>query len=459
MRQRSLIAVLVVLAAVAGLVLIRLSGRVQDREEAEVRQCVREVLPYVEQAAGKKLKHIPELKVGSRKEIEAVLAEEFARDYESSRLHLSPGEIRRRSSYWAKQFARAAAGLYLRSTKKLVVLPQNILALMQKTHVGKEHYHAVLKLIVAHELTHALQGQEGIQKRYDHLTTAQEKQVIGSMLIEGYAEFTTGRVAEAMHIPEVKAMLDTMQKNSLAIDQRYGGQAAISRRIVEEQLMLAQRFFSWHYANGGSPRLWQVMANPPASALMFYHPETYSPKAQSSVDRSSVLKGMENRFGSGPWNVITYGLDVIGLTAAAKEVMPDRADQLMTGIIDEPYLAAQSGRATVVIRLYVMKSKAYAPLVAAFSRKGFRKQFVPTDKSIPVTGPVESDIRIPGFDYVGRETLVVGTGSQRSWKRHYEFTRDNDMVMVFAEGVRLTDQQAASIAREVLTRLKGIESR
>lgn len=51
------------------------------------------------------------------------------------------------------------------------------------------------------------------------------------------------------------------------------------------------------------------------------------------------------------------------------------------------------------------------------------------------------------------------TAEERSWNRHYEFSSDNDVVMVFAEGVRLTDRQAASIAREPLTRLKGIESR
>jgi len=309
------------------------------------------VIPLVEKHAGKAFVAQPAIDLAEGPAFAKVVSEENRLIYDRV-FAASPEAVRRRLAEQAGAASQyAVLGKYGIQTDTLYMAPEPLK--LAAARVGEDRLADVVMVIMAHELTHALQDQhmpfEGLLAQVrdqDHLHAAS-----GSW--EGFATWVEQQVAAELGLTEVFWELTAVQgwgreglQNPMAFDvwASYGQ----GRRFVE------------HHHAQGVDHLWNVLAHPPSDTAMLFHPDQWRAEVSPApVDFTPALTGAEAKLTSKrEWatlittvgNQELRGEAILGHTEGELDelmahlvygqkleaVLPDRAVQVRAMLFDDP---------------------------------------------------------------------------------------------------------------------------
>ncbi len=250
-----------------------------------VHEYARQVLPLVEQAAGRKLKDLPSILVVTRREY----VDEMVQPVQSrSNSKADSGPSSRRPD--PKQYeplANYIFGAYDPKDNEIYLLPENFKPRLMTAGVPERFHAQILKMVVAHELTHALQRQETSSKARISGRRSHGQYFAQRAMIEGHATFVMNQVARKLGIEEAISQFEKTLAVGLTISTDPKDEAANEeyRPELRSAYLDGEKFIRWHYEHGGNDRVWEIFRNPPTDKSMILRPETYVPAARAGRSR------------------------------------------------------------------------------------------------------------------------------------------------------------------------------
>jgi hypothetical protein len=207
-----------------------------------------------------------------------------------------PEMVRRMAEESAKGMEGGIFGVYDVVEKQVYLAKGTMQAKRQQAGLSVDHEADLLKVVMAHEVTHALEDQiVGFDTLVPTLGDAEHFEA-ASCVWEGWATWVEGRVAEDLAFEDAFWKMNRLQgwgPNGIedpaawSVAFRYG---------------LGYFFVDHHVAEGGTDQAWATLQSPPPHTGMIYRPETYEPTAQPAPrDYKALLSGVEHTLTRGDW--------------------------------------------------------------------------------------------------------------------------------------------------------------
>ncbi len=273
-------------------------------DEEQVRKIVAQVVPLVEQVTERKFKKLPEVKLAGRPEVAAAVALDVGPQLRRLNPNLGVFEAGSTAIATGKAMAPALLGKYGFQKKVLYLLPRNFDNLLAATQIEPKHSESILKLIIAHELAHAMQDQQvDLLAVLGRIDTVEKSQAVNAT-IEGHAVFVQDAVGMKLQLDD--AVVASGRLFSAGVVQLADPAQQLLARTVSRQFEViylgGKSFIAHHFAKGGNDRVWEILAAPPADTTMISRPERYSPQPLAELDYAALLKGIgEELAGDGVW--------------------------------------------------------------------------------------------------------------------------------------------------------------
>jgi hypothetical protein len=306
-------------------------------------------------------------------------------------------------------------GFYRTQDKTVYVIPVNLAELAQSMQWEERRVPALIKHILAHEVAHALQEQEGgltpiaVPKTFD-------ESLARSALKEGHATFVSEKVDELLGSGSIEAELTTYyQKMDIPKDDTA---LRALRLILENSYWAGSKFIAHINRGGGMEAVWKLFDAPPTDMGMVLHPEQYSPQPRRVKDYIHVFDGAEKQLGNmqcprnieqmGPWLLQLYNSEVKRLPPESKAMLEDHVVTCVHSMaVDKPQFW--------YITLFELKDEQSGVAVEALFKE-LRKPALLTDGEISPTR----------FDPNGKSLEASDTGP-RMWTttlRHGKYVFD-----------------------------------
>lgn len=248
------------------------------------------VVPMVERHAGKPFLERPTVALAEgeafrtvvREEVRLIIDRVFAASPEAVRARMAEEQS------WGT--ALAVLGKYGIQTDTLYMSPEPLKA--ADARIEGHDLEAIVTVILAHELTHALQDQhtpfEGLLatiRDEDHLHAAS-----GSW--EGFATRVEQKVAHELGLDDLFWELTALQG--------WGADGLQEPLAFQTWATYGQgRTFIEHHEAHGNDHLWGVLAQPPSDSAMLFRPERYRPEiAAMPIDYGPALLGAQDKLTS-----------------------------------------------------------------------------------------------------------------------------------------------------------------
>lgn len=306
----------------------------------EASAMVRELIPLLEQAAGRKFKAQPAVICGNRDRMAASMT--FDLLPQIRKLH--PSLEHNDAGQYALEQAIAAAPLVLarygNHDKALFLAPANVPALLEHFGAQAEQSKLLLKLVMVHELAHALQDQEaGLQKLLDGAKDG-ESSIALNALLQGHALYLQELVAKELKTGDATLNL---ARRMVAQAARHGD--PMVDEMVEtnfRQIFLDGRaFVAHHAAKNGMEKVWAMYAQPPADTRIILAPETYTGAPRALLDYARALEGLEKEIDKErEWKLQTMSMGPAMLRTAYARLEAAKRDVLIEKIDHSQALAA-----------------------------------------------------------------------------------------------------------------------
>ncbi len=412
--------------------------------QAEADAWVAELKPIVERVCARKFKSAPALRVVDRPELAAVLSRSV-RFWDGDVLPVMPDTYRNRLyAALAALESVALLGLYDPLDKVLYAVPTNVRAVLAAFDVDARHYEPFVKLVVAHELTHALQDQ--------HLGLAwfrgrgPDARHAFRAAIEGHAVFVQERVGAELGVDDTSLEISRMlTAGNVPVESDWSQEIESAARVLYEEVYLGGRdFIAHHHDAAGMDGVWRILAAPPAQTAMIASPGTYAPKPEGGRAYPRALGDVDEVFGRG-WRTIASrrqtAFDMHGRYASLEKT---RRDRLVAGIELMHVITLRRwwdvGHAT--LHLIVLREvEPYDEIIVSSWGGGAQTRAMPgvdADVSLLVTGAREGAVDDrPGTRLCARRGRLV--------------------VELSAIGGEMSDEDYARIVGSLLDRLKSFD--
>lgn len=236
----------------------------------ELRWMMKEVVPLVEEIAGRRLQKLPEIVHASRDELADVVYNEQLHLL-SSVEGMSEADAARSARRTAIEMSGAFAGKYGFLDGRLYISVEGIEDSLALEGGPQWMLRPMIRLVIAHELTHALQDQSANLE--DLVSSAPSSDAIMAIncVVEGHAVWIHEAVADKLDLHATSAVLSRM----LGYDQ------PVRRRMNPDHFYhtyvygLGREFIDYQHSVGGNERIWEIIANPPLSTSMIVEPRTW----------------------------------------------------------------------------------------------------------------------------------------------------------------------------------------
>ncbi len=285
---------------------------------------VAEMLPIVEEAAGRSYDHRPPARMGTRLELERILEAEakliLKRIYRDA-----PDFVVDRMAAESRGSAPGVVGKYGIETKAMYLSPDAVAGIVAAYELGPEQVEPAAKLVLAHELVHALQDQQGdLLPSFGGQRDNEALEAFNAVL-EGHANFVEERVSQKMGWELVRHKMDAAQGWS---DE--GGLESPSGFPTWFRYGMGKAFVKHHHLQGGDDAAWNVVLNPPATTTMIFRPDTYAPRLQEDTDYDDELEGIEEFLTEGAWTRVNSVIGERDLRAEGLSFDQDRLDEILS---------------------------------------------------------------------------------------------------------------------------------
>jgi|GEM_PF-3191139 len=332
--------------------------------EKEIKDYVKEIIPLIEKFTGKKFIKVPQVKLTDRKGMTEVLSKEFTLQFKNMFPQASEEEIQAMALSHAAAFSTTLLGKYSIFEHTVYLMPKNIKPLFTLLNVDQSNLRPLLKVVIAHELTHALQNQEINLQKLLSLNNIDAIQAYNAM-IEGHAVFVSELIARELGIEKAAIELARMlSAGAINIDDPLMDAANKTVSAVYEEVYLGgKKFIEYHYQQGGNIRLWQILNSPPTQTAMIANPDTYSFEQTKTkkLDYAAVFKEFNAQLTEEKW--LTQNMEVGTMLLKAAFVKLDKAvqDELLNNIEHVQLLMAQKqdSQQSISISLIIFNNEGF----------------------------------------------------------------------------------------------------
>jgi hypothetical protein len=326
---------------------------------------------------------------------------------------------------------------------------------MKDARVDPKHEPAFVKLIIAHELTHALQDQYiGLSKMLNKSVNTDQSLAVSST-IEGHAIYVQDKIADALNLQESQREYARAIGAGVSDDPVEKLLGAMEGKLMSDTYLAGRDFIVWHMDNGGSEQVWKVLSAPPVKSSMILHPATYAPSIAKSVDYKSILTGIEKRFGSRKWNVANVEVGEMQLRAIYNDLEPTTRDAVLTDFEHAQALAAMDGTSVASVTVIALKNPSIFPQlltglgdlckrnVENINREGATKI---KDFSSGSFNCIKSDAN-------SKISFRMTSGSVSLPNKFVRVVRGRVVVEIYCQAVEVSDTRIGAIAESIFKRL------
>jgi len=418
----------------------------------DVQGYVTELVPLIEEIAGRKFTTVPSVRLVKRRQLVPILAKESAPTIRRL-FHNDEMDVDTLARQAAKSAAPALLGKYGVKEHTLFLLPGNLEPIVRAIHISSMHREGLIKLIIAHELTHALQDQVIGLEGQDAKANSAEKILAQSAVAEGFAVYVQDNVAEKLKLNstarEMARMLAiAVTPSAPSVFVRQNGSAQTFREVY----LGGRDFIDWHAQREGIETVWKILADPPTKTRVILHPDQYAPAvAAAEVDYIPVVMEAALQLGVRKAKLFALELGEITLREFFSILEMPARDSLADGIEQIYFTAGPKAEDTsAMVMLAKFRDQAQIqPLVTEIEKKSleqFLEGKLDGDKQGPLEGITADYTRKRMIAHGSRKDMIVSVA------------RGKLLILLCLENFILPDAQLVTIIDEAFTRARALES-
>lgn len=287
---------------------------VRSFDDDDLQRVVDELLPVIEKVCGRKFQSPPVAYLADSVDMERILRVELKAITESELKGQPRSRIRRALQMRAGLQGQGLIGKFEFSSGELLVVPSKVRLSMGVLGLDYSNEVAILKLIIAHEMIHALQDQEiEFGERYRQAgTIAQQEDLV--LRTEGHAVMCSELVIAEMGIGDAVGPMrdifaggvDPRGKTGSLLDARE------VRSLVSVNYLASSDVFYAVQKASGHEAAWDLVAQS-GSRLPFLRS---SKEPQALANLVDSLVGVEEHLAPKNWTVGRLGLSVAVLLSS-----------------------------------------------------------------------------------------------------------------------------------------------
>ena len=415
-------------------------------EQAEA--WVDELIPIVERVCQREFARRPRISVADRAELADAAARALYEYYAAVSPELAGPFLERAVRTQAVFESVTYLGMYDPGRDILYLAPTNVRAIMRMQEIDERHFEPFVKLIVAHELAHALQHQ--VIESYPLTLNTVDGVEAFSSVTEGHAVFISELVAHELGIDETSIEMSVMlSAGVVSIDDPMFGLVSRDAEVRFEEIYMGGRaFIAYHHERGGMSRVWEILAAPPATTAIITDPERYGTKRRSTIQYYFALKGIEKELGP-QWRMdVHWRMTALDTHEHFSYLDNDMRDRVVAGIDHARRLLLNDwpGDHEARVNLFVLRSDEDVKHYDAAIKAAKAGDWTFIDQVEPVAGLEADQSR--------RHTHVPGARLEgaTSWT-HVHARRGVVIVEFFCTDVMLSDDTVAGVVNTILGRI------
>ncbi|MFC1586685.1 hypothetical protein ACFL54_00105 [Planctomycetota bacterium] len=432
--------------------------------EEEALAYMKEIIPLIEKVCGKKFKQAPSLKLADREVLQAVLVKEFIPQFKNLSPDASADALKGQAEASAGMIVMCMLGKYGFSDNTLFLLPKNLNSILDMAKIDRKHMKNIVKLVIAHELTHQMQEQEaGIYKTLLGITN-QERMMAFNATIEGHAVFIQDLVGKELELDQtVIEFSRLLSAGAVKFDDPLLD--LINNVIASqyEQIYLGgKKFIEFHFHKEGHEKLWKILGQYPANTKMIAYPDTYSTKGETKVDLETVLDGLEKEFVAeediANWFMQNMELGNLMLNAVYVNFEKEDQEFIVSNVQQAQAFIMQNATGSMAnVSIYLLydatKTQKMLNMLEAFAKKNSDDQ---SSELFEIKDMEFSDFKLVAGDIARKITFNIVAKENVSNFVVLRVVREQVFMEIFVTNVDVADEKLAAISNKVFKQLETI---
>ena len=298
----------------------------------DARAMAREILPWVEAATGKPFKSIPPIQFITTQGAADLLAR-------TGKLELRNGIFQPPGPRYFQVLAKMLLGVYDHTHGTIYLLPQRLPVILKLLELNETSSRDIARMVIAHELTHALQDQYMDFSRHLAQVSDTDELFAFKALVEGHATWVEKEVAGELGIDDFLIHLSPLADTGKIIFHSPALNQMVQRGGGTSHLITAYsqgvQFINYHHGMGGRERLWELIEHPPVDPAMILYPWTYQPHSPDPLNYQAMLHGIYD-FQTHPKGAEVrernFNLDKLQVKQWAQPLSDNEVQILLTGL-------------------------------------------------------------------------------------------------------------------------------
>lgn len=415
--------------------------------DAELRAMVSELAGRVEAVAGRSFTRLPEVVLADRNIIGEVVFREQAHLLRA--VEDMPGqeadENARRS---AARSGGTFAGKYGFLDGKLYVAPLDLEESVAFAGAPAWILRPLLRVVIAHELTHALQDQHLDLDRAALEATDPDAIMALNCAMEGHAVWVHEQVGEAEGLGEAVEWMARLLEYDAPIRRRMDPDVFYQTYVYG----LGREFVAYHARQGGNDEVWRVLAAPPTATRMIVDPSLWDDPVQSvGATAQSVMRRASRRLGPRAWRAVDSRLGDYDLR---DQLVRAGADADIADALDMGWNSRLVGGAMAGVEVQVLRfsndEAALAYVDGMIEQAVVTKALVGDDPHIRADAGAFDRVRA---DRSGRERFEVRLVGPADHLGRIWVARGSDVVAVVLVNAPASDREVATSIQSVFRAL------
>jgi hypothetical protein len=283
-----------------------------------------EIMPLLEEEAGRTFQVRPQVRWLDAEAVAALAADEI-RQIMITVFPDITDTYREDMAQSAGSSLGGVLGKYTPATHEVHIARSALVGTVMSNHIDESQAGNVVRLILAHELAHALQNEAAPFETIIGEIRDDDALDAWRATEEGHATWLEEQVARRLDLGDEHRIMTRMQ--GWEPDGELANPEAFSVWSVYGQ---GRNFIDWHAKKHDSEHVWDLITHPPPTTAMVFRPGTYSAKAPPTDDLSAALEGTMNLLTSGrEWSTVDTTLGEMTLRGEAIHTDTDELERIL----------------------------------------------------------------------------------------------------------------------------------
>lgn len=418
--------------------------------ESALAPLVEELVPLVEAHAGARFDHVPEVVLADRETLARVLyAEQLHLLGELTDLDEADSESSARTT--ASQVAHLFAGKYGFLEKKLYLSPEGIAEALAQAGASPAMVGPLLKVVLAHELTHALQDQQVDLARVVIEAETADAVMATNCAVEGHAVWVQEQVALDLGLDGANDLM------ARVLGYADGGLPRDPSTFYSAYVYgLGRDFTAWHVQHGGTDHMWTLLRQPPLATSMVVDPDTYFDGVPTpSHGLPDATLRATRRLGRRGWSLRSQRL---GDFDVRDQLVRAGSGPRLADDVAEAWHARAVGGQMLGVEVQVLRfatpAVAQTYVLDMGRNAAYQAAAVENDRRVIATAGVFEAV---ASDASARESIALRVGTTQHLGTVW-LAQGSDVVQIITVNRTPTDRRIARAVRPLLRRLDRLDA-